>query len=149
MALKSVIDSQNRATGGEPWEVRLVNLQEILDSLDIFRKITGLRLEDVYNKMLAKGWTLGSAQGLQFMHGVIRLYHEPTVRLLTAHWKDTQPDLVVSLVPNFNRAMYQSLRAALPGNNTQGACHQEIGPQQGHSPDLLIVGLAAALSQYA
>ena len=114
MALKSVIDSQNRATGGEPWEVRLVNLQEVLDSLDIFRKITGLRLEDVYNKMLAKGWTLGSAQGLQFMHGVIRLYHEPTVRLLTAHWKDTQPDLVVSLVPNFNRALYQSLRTALP-----------------------------------
>jgi UDP-N-acetylglucosamine:LPS N-acetylglucosamine transferase len=114
MALKSVIDSQNRATAGEPWEVRLVNLQEVLDSLDIFRKITGLRLEDVYNKMLVKGWTLGSAQGLQFMHGVIRLYHEPAVRLLTAHWKDTQPDLVVSLVPNFNRAMYQSLRAALP-----------------------------------
>jgi UDP-N-acetylglucosamine:LPS N-acetylglucosamine transferase len=114
MALKSVIDSQNRATGGEPWEVRLVNLQEVLDSLDIFRKITGLRLEDVYNKMLVKGWTLGSAQGLQFMHGVIRLYHEPTVRLLTAHWKDTQPELVVSLVPNFNRAMYQGLRAALP-----------------------------------
>ena len=87
MALKSVIDSQNRATAGEPWEVRLVNLQEVLDSLDIFRKITGLRLEDVYNKMLVKGWTLGSAQGLQFMHGVIRLYHEPTVRLLNAHWK--------------------------------------------------------------
>ena len=113
-ALKSVIDSQTRATEGEPWEVRLVNLQEILDSLDIFRKITGLRLEDVYNKMLVKGWTLGSAQGLQFMHGVIRLYHEPTVRLLTRHWKDSQPDLVVSLVPNFNRAMYQSLRSALP-----------------------------------
>jgi hypothetical protein len=114
IALKSVIDSQNRVTGDEPWEVRLVNLQEVLDSLDIFRKITGLRLEDVYNKMLVKGWTLGSAQGLQFMHGVIRLYHDPTVRLLTAHWRDTQPDLVVSLVPNFNRAMYQSLRAALP-----------------------------------
>ena len=27
---------------------------------------------------------------------------------------DTRPDMVVSLVPNFNRAMYQSLRAALP-----------------------------------
>jgi 1,2-diacylglycerol 3-beta-galactosyltransferase len=114
LALKSVIDSQSRSTGGEPWEVRLVNLQEILDSLDIFRKITGLRLEDIYNEMLAKGWTLGSAQGLKFMHGVIRLYHDPTVRLLTQHWKDTQPDLVVSLVPNFNRAMYQSLRGALP-----------------------------------
>ena len=114
MALKSVVDSQFRVTGGEAWEIRLVNLQEVLDSLDVFRKVTGIRLEDIYNKMLAKGWTLGSAQGLQFMHGVIRLYHGATVRLLTQHWVDAQPDLVVSLVPNFNRALYQSLRHALP-----------------------------------
>ena len=114
MALKSVIDSQKRSTHNQPWEIRLVNLQEVLDTLDVFRKITGIRLEDIYNKMLAKGWTLGSAQGLQFMHGVIRLYHGPTVRLLTRRWKDAQPDLVVSLVPNFNRALYQSLRSALP-----------------------------------
>src|SRR5665213_2768711 len=102
------------ATRGEPWQVRLVNLQEVLDSLDIFRKVTGLRLEDIYNTMLAKGWTLGSGLGVQFMHGVIRLYHGATVRLLTQHWVDTKPDLVVSLVPNFNRAMYESLRKALP-----------------------------------
>jgi 1,2-diacylglycerol 3-beta-galactosyltransferase len=114
MALKSVIDSQKRSTHNQPWEIRLVNLQEVLDTLDIFRKVTGIRLEDIYNKMLAKGWTLGSAQGLQFMHGVIRLYHGPTVRLLTRHWEDAQPDLVVSLVPNFNRALYQSLRSVLP-----------------------------------
>jgi len=114
MALKSVVDSQFRVTGGEAWEIRLVNLQEVLDSLDVFRKVTGIRLEDIYNKMLAKGWTLGSAQGLQFMHGVIRLYHGATVRLLTQHWVDAQPDLVVSLVPNFNRALYQSLRHAFP-----------------------------------
>jgi len=74
-ALKSVIDSQGRAPPNEPWDIRLVNLQEVLHSLDIFRKVTGIRLEDIYNKMLAKGWTLGSAQGLQFMHGVIGLYH--------------------------------------------------------------------------
>jgi UDP-N-acetylglucosamine:LPS N-acetylglucosamine transferase len=36
------------------------------------------------------------------------------VRLLEQYWKDTRPDIVVSLVPNFNRAMYESLRAALP-----------------------------------
>jgi Monogalactosyldiacylglycerol (MGDG) synthase len=113
-ALKAVVDSQHRATRGEPWEIRLVNLQEVLDSLDVFRKVTGIRLEDIYNTMLAKGWTLGSGLGVQFMHGVIRLYHSATVRLLTQHWVDTQPDLVVSLVPNFNRAMYESLRNALP-----------------------------------
>jgi 1,2-diacylglycerol 3-beta-galactosyltransferase len=108
-ALKTVVQDQN-----EPWEVRLVNLQEVLHSLDVFRKVTRIRLEDIYNLMLAKGWTLGSAQGLMFMHGVIRLLHGPTTKLLSRHWLESKPDMVVSLVPNFNRTMYQGLRAALP-----------------------------------
>ncbi len=108
-ALKSLIAQQGRA-----WDVRMVNIQEVLDSLDIFRKITKIRLEDVYNKMLAKGWTLGSAEGVKFLHAVIRVYHGSTVRLLTEHWRRTKPDLVVSLIPNFGRAIYQSLKAALP-----------------------------------
>jgi 1,2-diacylglycerol 3-beta-galactosyltransferase len=108
-ALKSVIEAQNR-----PWTVRLVNLQEALDALDIFRKYTGLRLEDVYNLMLTKGWTLGSAQGLKAMHGIIRLYHKPQVRMLTEYWTKTKPDMVVSLVPNFNRSMFQAIRRVNP-----------------------------------
>jgi hypothetical protein len=108
-ALSSVIAEQDRS-----WDIRLVNLQEVLDSLDVFRKVTGLRLEDIYNTMLAKGWTLGSAQGLKFMQGVIRLYHRATVRLLQEYWIKTRPDMVVSLVPNFDRAIYDSLKAVLP-----------------------------------
>jgi 1,2-diacylglycerol 3-beta-galactosyltransferase len=65
--------------------------------------------------MLAKGWTLGSAYLLPCMHGVIRLYHRRTVDLLARFWRERRPDLVVSLVPNFNRAMFQSLEAAFPG----------------------------------
>ena len=53
-ALKSMVDQQQR-----DWQVRLVNLQELLDPLDIFRKYTGIRMEDVYNTLLKKGWTLG------------------------------------------------------------------------------------------
>ena len=71
-ALREVIGGQQR-----PWDVRMINLQELLDPLDIFRKITGLRLEDIYNLMLRKGWTLGSPQLMRAMHGVIRLYHGP------------------------------------------------------------------------
>jgi 1,2-diacylglycerol 3-beta-galactosyltransferase len=108
-ALKAVIDGQSRA-----WDVRLVNLQEVLDSLDVFRKITGIRLEDIYNKMLARGWTLGASAGLRFMHRVIRMYHEPTVRLLSEFWRKDRPDMVVSLVPNFNRALREGLRGARP-----------------------------------
>jgi 1,2-diacylglycerol 3-beta-galactosyltransferase len=109
-ALREVIGGQQR-----PWDVRMINLQELLDPLDIFRKITGLRLEDIYNLMLRKGWTLGSPQLMRAMHGVLRVYHGPTVRLLEKFWRDERPDLVVSVVPNLNRAMGQSLRQARPG----------------------------------
>ncbi|MEN6601720.1 MAG: glycosyltransferase [Bryobacteraceae bacterium] len=109
-ALREVITRQDR-----PWEIRLVNLQEMLDPLDVFRKITGLRLEDVYNQMLKKGWTLGSPQLTRGMHLVIRLYHSKQVRLIEEHWKRSRPDLVVSLIPNFNRAIFESLRNVMPG----------------------------------
>src|SRR5579864_8999076 len=106
-ALKAVIDQQQRG-----WEVRLVNLQEILDPLDIFRKYTGIRMQDVYNQMLKRGWTLGSPQLTVAMHGLIRLYHRGQVRLLREFWQKSEPDLVVSLIPNFNRALRDSLKAA-------------------------------------
>ncbi len=103
-ALKAVIEQR-----GLPWEIRLVNLQEILDPLDIFRKYTGIRMQDVYNVLLQKGWTLGSTQMTVLMHGLIRLYHGGQVRLLKEFWKQGERDLVVSLIPNFNRALRQSL----------------------------------------
>ncbi|HEX6893758.1 MAG TPA: glycosyltransferase [Bryobacteraceae bacterium] len=103
-ALKSVIAEQQR-----PWQTRLVNLQEILDPLDIFRKYTGIRMEDVYNLLLKKGWTLGSPQLTVLMHALIRLYHRGQVRLLKKFWAQGERDLVVSLIPNFNRALRQSL----------------------------------------
>ena len=109
-ALRSVMEAQQR-----PFEIRLVNLQEMLDSIDVFRKITGIRLQDLYNLMLKKGWTLGSPQLTAGMHLVIRLFHGQQVNLLERMWRENRPDLVVSLVPNFNRAMGESLRSALPG----------------------------------
>jgi 1,2-diacylglycerol 3-beta-galactosyltransferase len=109
-ALKAVVEQQ-----GRPWEIRLVNLQELLDSLDVFRKYTGIRMQDVYNLTLQKGWTLGSAQMTVLMHGLIRLYHGSQVRLLREFWKQGERDLVVSLIPNFNRALYESMRDSVPG----------------------------------
>jgi 1,2-diacylglycerol 3-beta-galactosyltransferase len=110
IALQSVIQNLDY-----DWNVRLVNLQEVLDSLDIFRKLTGIRLQDIYNLALARGWTLGSTYLLPCMHGVIRIYHPAQVKLLREFWRERRPDMVVSLVPNFNRAMFQSLQSALPG----------------------------------
>src|SRR5579884_3140874 len=88
-ALQSVIASQ-----GYGWDVRLMNLQEVLDPLDIFRKITGIRLQDIYNLLLAKGWTLGSSYLLPAMQFVIRRYHRQQVELLRPFWQQRRPDLV-------------------------------------------------------
>jgi 1,2-diacylglycerol 3-beta-galactosyltransferase len=109
-ALQGVI-----ASGNYGWNVRLVNLQEVLDSLDVFRKITRIRLEDIYNLVLARGWTLGSSQLLPLMQAVIRLYHPAQVKLLAKYWERQRPSMVVSFVPNFNRALFESLRRVLPG----------------------------------
>ncbi|MEO8297545.1 MAG: galactosyldiacylglycerol synthase [Burkholderiales bacterium] len=110
LALQDVIQSQRR-----PWEVRLINLFEVLDSKGRFQRVTGLAPEDLYNKRLAHGWTLGLAQELKLLQALIRLSHGTLLEILTQHWLKTEPDLVVSLVPNFNRVLHQSVAATLPG----------------------------------
>ena len=97
-----------------PWRVRLVNLTRVLDAQSSFRRLTGFEPEDYYNLRLRRGWTLGLAQELKLLQMLIRLGHRPMVRLLRRHWQAAPPDLVVSLVPNFNRALFQGLRAAAP-----------------------------------
>jgi len=107
-ALRMVMEEQ----GG--WKVRLVNLQELLDPIDLVRKLTGLRMQDLYNLMLKKGWTLGTPQTVRVLQFLIRLLHPKTVRLLETFWRVEGADLVVSVVPHFNRALAQSLRQARP-----------------------------------
>ena len=65
-ALRLVMEEQ----GG--WNVRLVNLQELLDPIDWVRKLTGLRMQDLYNLMLKKGWTLGTPQTVRVLQFFIR-----------------------------------------------------------------------------
>jgi UDP-N-acetylglucosamine:LPS N-acetylglucosamine transferase len=108
-ALEMAVRAQQR-----PWEVRLTNLQELLDELDILKKYAGIRIQDYYNWMLRSGWTLGSKQLMKVLQAAIRLRHRKTVRMLEAHWKETQPDMVVSFVPHFNRALGESFRLAFP-----------------------------------
>ena len=109
-ALEMSIRSQ-----GLSWDVRLTNLQELLDELDILKKTTGIRIQDCYNNMLRTGWTLGSTQLMRVLQLTIRAYHSATLRLMERHWKETNPDMVVSFVPHFNRALYESFHRAFPG----------------------------------
>lgn len=109
-ALLSVIESRQR-----PWDARMVDLNDILQPTDVLKKITGHGLEDIYNLILKNGWTLGSTQLLPVMHLIIRLFHGQQVRLIADFWRSGPPDLLVSMIPNFNRALHQGIERARPG----------------------------------
>jgi len=109
IALQAAIAAQ-----GWQWRVRLVHLFEALDPQGQFRRVTGMAPEDYYNKRLARGWMIGLAQELKLLQSMIRLGHGMLVKALQQHWQRTEPGLVVSLVPNFNRALYESLAATQP-----------------------------------
>jgi UDP-N-acetylglucosamine:LPS N-acetylglucosamine transferase len=110
LALQQAIQGQ-----GRPWRVRLIDLTRVLDPQASFRRVMGFDPEQFYNKRLQNGWTLGLAQELKLLQGAIRLAHGSMLKLLTRHWARTEPDLVVSLVPNFNRVLCESVATALPG----------------------------------
>ncbi len=135
-----------------PWQVRLVNLVDMLDPQGQFYNTLGIQPEDLYNKRLASGMTLGMAHELKLLQWMIRLGHKAMVGRLQTHWASHQPDLVVSLIPNFNRALCESLTLTLPATPyvtvlTDMADHPPnfwIEPDQ---PQQLICGTAFAVQQ--
>jgi len=104
-ALKDTLTQQEH-----PWEVTLLDIQELLDPLDLIRRATGLRIQDTYNLILRKGWTRFTPQLLVLLQGTIRLYHSPIVKALRAYWAQHPADLVLSVIPHFNRQIADSLR---------------------------------------
>ena len=106
-ALKATLSSQEH-----PWDVSLLDIQELLDPLDLLRRATGLRIQDTYNLILRKGWTRFTPQLLVILQATIRLYHSPIVKALRAYWEQYPTDLVLSVIPHFDREIADSLRSA-------------------------------------
>ena len=109
-ALSEAIRQQNR-----PWDLHPVGIQELLDPIDFIRKSTGIAFQDVYNIMLRRGWTAGSAHLIPVAHLLIRMFHQAQVEVLAKSWRSGRPDLMVSLIPHYNRALKESLESVWPG----------------------------------
>jgi 1,2-diacylglycerol 3-beta-galactosyltransferase len=108
-ALKVTLEQQSR-----PWDVRLMNLQEQLDAIDVVRRATGVRIQEGYNLILRKGWTRPTRQLLVLLRGLVRFYHGQVVARLETYWREHPADVALSVVPLFNRALAESLHAAAP-----------------------------------
>jgi hypothetical protein len=104
-ALKATLAVQD-----QPWDVNLLNIQELLSPLDVLRSVTGLRIEDTYNLILRKGWTRFAPQLLVVLQKTIRLYHPWVMKTLRTHWAQHPADMVLSVIPHFNRALAESVQ---------------------------------------
>ncbi len=109
VALKAIMDQQQR-----PWQVELVQFQELTDKLDVLRRLTGIRIQEQYNVLLQNGWTLGSVYLLRLLQATIRLFHGPLVKLLERFWREKPADLLVSVIPHFNREIAESWTKVYP-----------------------------------
>jgi Glycosyltransferase family 28 C-terminal domain len=110
VALQTVLAQQHR-----PWQVELVQFQELTDRLDVLRRLTGIRIQEQYNVILQNGWTLGATSLLRILQATIRIFHKPLVRLLEEFWRKNPADLLVSVIPHFNREIYESWNNVCPG----------------------------------
>jgi UDP-N-acetylglucosamine:LPS N-acetylglucosamine transferase len=110
VALQTILAQQHR-----PWQVELVQFQELTDKLDVLRRLTGIRIQEQYNVILQNGWTLGAKGLLRVLQATIRLFHKPLVRLLEDFWRNNPADLLVSVIPHFNREIYESWNKVCPG----------------------------------
>src|SRR6267378_3385501 len=110
VALQTVISQQQH-----DWQLQLVQFQDLTDRLDVLRKLTGIRIQQQYNIMLQNGWTLGSTQLLRVLQATIRVFHRPLVNLLKKFWMEKPADLLVSVIPHFNRQICESWTTVYPG----------------------------------
>ncbi len=109
-ALREVIQQQ-----GRPWELELISIQDVLNPIDFIRKLTGIPFQDVYNLMLRHGWTAGTRLLIPLAHALIRATHRSQVQVLAEYWQRRRPDLVLSIIPHYNRAMKEALDLVRPG----------------------------------
>jgi len=110
VALQTVISQQNRG-----WQVELLQFQELTDRLDVLRKLTGIPIQEQYNTLLRNGWTLGATQLLRVLQATIWVFHAPLVKLLAEHFRKSQAELLVSVIPHFNREISEAWKLAQPG----------------------------------
>jgi glycosyl transferase family 28 len=110
VALQTVLAQQHR-----PWQVELVQFQELTDKLDVLRRLTGIRIQEQYNVILQNGWTLGATALLRVLQATIRLFHKQLVRLLEDFWRKNPAGLLISVIPHFNREIFESWNNVCPG----------------------------------
>lgn len=120
------------------WQINPVDLQEVLQPIDLVYKITEkiplplrkllrpvvpkiadgpVYSQEMYNAAIKRGKTLGWGAILVMFQMFIETHAPRIESLLRKRWQDPNgqtPDLIVSLIPNFNRRLFRALKKVHP-----------------------------------
>lgn len=115
-ALRLIIQQQKL-----PWKISVTFADTIAErlgqankSLDIY-KLFGTTSDEFYDWILQNGWTWFYVFLMRLNKLLIKINYEAGVKILEEDWHKQQPDLVVSVVPFFNKALWESLQRVKPG----------------------------------
>ncbi len=98
-----------------PWLVTLVSLSHVLQRGLAFKDKQDADYLDDEPQQPRRHWASSMKRELMALQASFRLAHPSLFTSLQQHWAATKPDLVVSLIPSFSRALQESLVRCLPG----------------------------------
>jgi 1,2-diacylglycerol 3-beta-galactosyltransferase len=115
-ALRSIIEQQQR-----PWELIPIPTESIAkrlveqnkSSLDIYA-FFGTNWTEFYDQILKNGWTWLFPLQNKLNKLLLKLNYAAGVSILEQEWRNQQPDLVLSLIPAFNKLIWESIQRAKP-----------------------------------
>lgn len=91
-------------------------LQRVLENVAPRLTFRAMQSDQFYNEMLKRGVSSGLDIMLPIMQRFIRLSSRKIASLLGKHWRQEghAPDMVVSVIPNFNAVVYRALKRVHP-----------------------------------
>jgi UDP-N-acetylglucosamine:LPS N-acetylglucosamine transferase len=89
--------------------VKYTDIRNVLDNIDPIEKYLRFKVEDFYNMLISHNFGYGSEFMLRLSQKIIQFYYEEIVETLTSYHINNRPDIVISTIPNFNKAINESL----------------------------------------
>jgi 1,2-diacylglycerol 3-beta-galactosyltransferase len=104
-----------------PWEFQVTDMDAIITDLSQQNQVKnayemfGFSGHDLYNAMVKNGWTWLWPLKMRLNKFLVKLNHAIGVQIFEAYWREHNPDLVVSVMPLYNKGLWESLQRAKPG----------------------------------
>ncbi len=104
-----------------PWHFQVTDMDEIIANLARQNQVKnayemlGFSGHDLYNLMQKSGWTWLWPLKMRLNKFLVKLNYDVGVKIFEEYWREQQPDLVVSVMPLYNKGLSESLEKAKPG----------------------------------